>query len=182
MDESSSLVEGEPEKLATTIKPEPAQSGSDGTQTPSPELGGQAIVRVVQPLTVDQNYLGAKLGEFSDARSPAVLALAIAAYHDAERYRNAVMEKWNESEREKVQLRQAFYEEREKSAVLEERQRGRTRLRRIQQYALLLGGLIGGSGLSVVLTEKTLLGIGGGLFFLGLLILSLGTSLFGKDD
>src|SRR2546426_3753599 len=131
MADSKTPAADDPQRTAADIKPDPSASGSDGSQS-VPEASEGALVRLVQPLSIDQSHLGAALGELSEVRSPAVMALAIAAYRDADQFRKAVMERWDAAEREKVQLRESYYQEREKNSVLEERQRGRTRLRRVQ--------------------------------------------------
>jgi len=110
------------------------------------------------------------------------MALAVAAYRDAEVYRAAVMEKWGDAEKDKDEYRRLYYEQKERNAVLEERQRGRGPQRRGRQYALVLGGLVAGSGLSWALSEKSLSGVGGILLVVGLAVLWLGCPLFVKEE
>lgn len=162
--------------------PRPEQSGSEGTQQPLPGDAKNTLVRIVQPIEPDEGYLGAALGEHSETRSPAVFAFAVAAYRDAELYRAAVMEKWRDAEREKTEYRDRYYEEAKKTAVLQEREKGQSRLQRFQRFSLALGGVVAGSGLSISLIQNSLLNAGGALLVVGLTLLWLGSSLWKGGD
>lgn len=168
-----------PEKDPLPLRAEPVTTGSDGTQTPS---DGRALVPIVGTVPVDQRHMGAALSEHADARSPTAMAFAIAAFRDAEASRNALIQHLESANRDSHRFRDLYHEEITKNAVLEERTRASSRLRRFQLWAFGVGGLLAGLGLSESWASKSLFGVGGLILAFGLVLMVVGSPFFSRSD
>ena len=165
------------------IRLEPESSGSAGTQISPPGDTGSAVVQVVHPIDeIDTDHIGAALGEHVDSRSRTAMAIAVAAYRDVQAYRTAVMDKWRAAEEAKDRYREQYFEEAKRVAVLESKGQERRRLQRFQSYALALGGLVAGSGLSVMVARSEVLNYGFPLFIAGAVVMWLGTPFAVRGD
>lgn len=171
-----------PSDATASPTPLPQETGSAGTQTAAPPTAGTAIVQLVGPIEQDQQHVGAVLSAHLDARSPALMALAVAAYRDAESLRAAVMRKWDDAEREKADYRERWHQEATRCAVLEDREKARGRLQRLRGAVLAIGGVVAGAGLSVAGAERAVFNVGGLLFVIGVVVMAVGSPLFGRAE
>jgi hypothetical protein len=159
-------------------KLQPPISGSEESQTSTPSVAkGVALTGPVNT-PVDQRHLGAALRDFADIRSAAVSTIAVAAFEDAVETKADLSHRLQTLETKYSGLLDKYHDQREKGAVLNERLREIGRLRRATQLSLITGSALAGTGLPLIVQNKTALGIGGLLTLAGSVFVAVGLLIF----
>jgi len=156
----------------------PSEAGSEGTQVDASSATGLSLV--LSPQAVDQQHLGAVLHDYAETRSPFLGVVAVAAFEDARRGREALLGRLNHAESEKDRLQSQYHDEREKRIAAENQAIGRGPLDSFKQYSFGAGCLIVGVGVTVSFAKPELQLVGGIVAAVGIPLILLGAPFFHK--
>lgn len=143
------MTEGErpPEAPETpTLDLVPESTGSAGEQLPvrHESAGPQHITVGQTPL--DQRHLGTLLTDYVDSRGGLPIAVAVAAFRDADSSRALLARQLDRLEEERDHFRDRYHEESKAAAVLRSGADSASEQQRLQKWVFGIGGVLLGTG------------------------------------
>ncbi len=149
-----------------------------GDQAPPSGGPSGALEDVIVDGAIDQSRVGAALGRQIDAPNSAVMAIAVAAFRDAEASRALLREQLERVASEKEALFVRYHEESKNSAILSTQLKASSRFRKLQQPVFAIGSMLLALGAGDAVRTATISGMDAVLAVAGVLVMMLGSPLF----